>query len=213
MTDAINKCIERCEDLINWLDRLIEGLSIPTNDRSILVAGCLDMALEHHKSIVLTTSASFYGSAFALIRLEFEAYIRGVWLSYCATDDEVTRFKESDKMELTLGAMIADLETREAFDVGVLSKIKRDSWNKMCSFTHTGSLQLVRRLTAEAIEPNYPEEEIISVLDAAGCMALWATLAIVNVTTGDLTDREELARQLLQRLQEFVLPGPAQAWA
>ena len=101
--------------------------------------------------------------------------------------------------------MIKDLESLEAFDVGVLSKIKRASWGAMCSFTHTGRLQVVRRLTATEIAPNYPEEEIVGVLDAAGCVALWAALGILNVTTGELTNREELASQLLARLKEYVV--------
>ena len=202
----VYKRVAQSEDLINWLDRFIEGLSIPTNDRAIIVASCLDVALEHHKSIVLTTTASFHGSAFALIRIEFEAYIRGIWLSYCASDNEVERFKEKDRLDRTMDAMIADLERQEAFNVAVLSDIKHRSWKAMCSFTHTGRLQVVRRLTATEIAPNYPEEEIISALDVAGCAALWAALAILNVSTGERTDREELARQLLDRLKEFVGP-------
>ena len=201
----VNDRIEKSEDLINWLDRFIEGLSIPTNDRAIIVACCFDVAQEHHKSIVLTTTASFYGSAFALVRAEFEAYIRGVWLLHCASDDDVECFKESDKLDRNFGDMIKDLESLEAFDVGVLSKIKRASWGAMCSFTHTGRLQVVRRLTATEIAPNYPEEEIVGVLDAAGCVALWAALGILNVTTGELTNREELASQLLARLKEYVV--------
>ena len=204
LTDVVNKRVAQSEDLINWLDRFIEGLSIPTNNRAIIVASCLDVALEHHKSIVLTTSASFHGSAFALFRIEFEAYIRGVWLSYCASDNEVERFKENDKLDRKLGAMIDDLEAQEAFNVGVLSKIKQRSWDVMCSFTHTGREQVIRRLTGTEIGPNYPEEEIVDVLNTVGSVALWAALGKLNVSTGELTDREEFARQLLDRLKEFV---------
>jgi uncharacterized protein DUF6988 len=207
VTNVVNKHVAQSEDLIIWLDRFIERLSIPTNDRAVIVACCLDVALEHHKSIVLTTTESYYGSAFALIRLEFEAYVRGVWLSNCATDKEVERFKKSDKLDRKFGDMIADIEALEAFDVGVLSKIKRESWNTMCSFTHTGRLQVVRRLTTTEIAPSYPEEEVVGTLDAAGCVALWSALAILNVSTGELTNRDELAIQLLDRLKEFV--GPA----
>ena len=70
------KRIEQSEDLICWLDKLIPGLSVPTNDRAVIVAACEDVALEHHKSIVLTTTAQFHGSAFALVRIQFEAYVK-----------------------------------------------------------------------------------------------------------------------------------------
>lgn len=119
MTMVVNNRVAQSENLIIWLDRFIEGLSIPTNDRAIIVAACEDVALEHHKSIVLTTREQLHGSAFALIRIQFEAYIRGQWLHYCASDDELAKFKERDKLDKTFGQLIEDLEGQEAFNVGV----------------------------------------------------------------------------------------------
>ena len=122
----LNERISQSEDLIHWLDRFIEGKSVPSNERAIIVAGCLNLSLEHHKSIVLTTTAKFYGSAFALVRLQFEAYIRGVWLSYCATDQAIEKFK-NDKFDVRIGTMISDLEKKDAFNNGELSNIKNES--------------------------------------------------------------------------------------
>ena len=204
VTTSLAERIDQSEELIHWLDRLIEGLSIPTNDRAVIVAACQDVALEHHKSIVLTTTAQFHGSAFALVRLEFEAYVRGQWLRYCASDDEVATFKKRDRLDKKFGHMIDDLEGHEAFNVGVLSQIKQESWRAMNSFTHTGLLQVVRRISVTEIGPNYPEEEIVGTLDFADSIAILAALAIVNVTTGKLADREALAEQLLERMKEFV---------
>ena len=121
-----------------------------------------------------------------------------------ASDDEVATFKERDKLDKTFGEIIGDLEGHEAFDVGVLSKIKRESWTAMNSFTHNGLLQEVRRLSATKIGSNYPEEEIVGTLDFADSIAILAALAIVNVATGKLADREALAEQLLERMKEFV---------
>ncbi len=204
MTNLVNKRIEQSEDLINWLDRFIEGLSIPTNDRAVIAAACEEVALEHHKSIVLTTTAQFHGSAFALVRIEFEAYVRGQWLRYCASDDEVVRFKERDKLNKTFGEIIGDLEGEEAFNVGAVSDIKQKSWRDMNSFTHTGLLQVIRRISPTEVGSNYPEEEIVGVLDFADSIAILAALAIVNVTTGKLADKEALAERLLERMKEFV---------
>lgn len=204
---SITERIEQSEDLILWLDSFIGGLSVPTNDRAVIVAACQDVALEHHKSIVLTTREQFHGSAFALIRLQFEAYVRGQWLRYCASDDELVTFKERDKLDKTFGELIGDVEGHEAFEEGVLSSIKRESWCAMNSFTHTGRLQVVRRLSATEIGSNYPEEEIVGTLDFADSMALLAALAILNVATGEEVDREALANQLLERMKEFAGSG------
>ena len=204
MASLLTKRIEQSEDLILWLDSFIEGLSVPTNDRALIVAACQEVALEHHKSIVLTTREQFHGSAFALIRIEFEAYVRGQWLRYCASDDELVTFKERDKLDREFGKIIGDLEGHEAFNVGVLSKIKRESWTAMNSFTHTGRLQVVRRLSATEIGSNYPEEEIVGTLDFADSIAILAALGIVNVAIGEETDKVALAEQLLERMKEFV---------
>ena len=198
------KRIEQSEDLIRWLGELIEGLSVPPDDRAVIVAACEDVALEHHKSIVLTIKKQFYGSAFALVRIEFEAYVRGQWLRYCASDDQLATLKERDKLGKTFDELIGDLEGEEAFNVGVLSQIKRESWGAMNSFTHTGLLQVIRRISPTGLGSNYPEEEIVGTLNIADSIALWATLAIVSVTTGDDADKEELAGRLLGRVKKFA---------
>ncbi len=103
--------------------------------------------------------------------------------------------------------MIDDLEGEEAFNVGVLSEIKQESWDAMNSFIHTGRLQVIRRISATELGSNYPAEEIVGTLDFAGSIAILAALAIVNVTTGDEDDKEELARRLLERMKEFAGAG------
>lgn len=73
-------------------------MDIPSDDRTRLAAGCLDIVLEHQKSIVLLIANLLFGSAASLVRLEFEAYIRGVWLLNCASELELEKFKK-DKLQ------------------------------------------------------------------------------------------------------------------
>jgi hypothetical protein len=192
------------ENLIDWLDSFIEGLLVPANDRAIIAAACQDVALVHHKAIVLSTRNLFHASAFGLVRLQFEAYVRGAWLRHCASDEQVARFKERDKLDRNFGQLIADLECQEAFNVGVLSRIKAQSWKEMNSFTHTGLLQVVRRITSTRVEAMYPEEEVLGTLDFADSIALWSALAIVDVVLGEPEEKEQLATQLLERMEQFA---------
>lgn len=201
---TVEQRVGQSEDLIHWLDRLIEGLSVPSNDRAVITAAVQDVALEHHKSIVLTTRSAFHGSAFALLRLQFEAYVRGSWIRHCASDEVLERFKRKDKLDREFGELIKDLESKEAFNVGVLSQIKTNSWSDMNSFTHTGLLQIVRRITSTNVESRYPVDEIVGTLDFADSIALLATLAIVDVAVGKARAKEKLATRLLQRMTEFA---------
>ena len=189
--------IHESEELIQWLDSNIDGLDIPSSDRMRLAAGCLDMALEHQKSIVLLIANSLFGSAAALVRSEFEAYVRGVWLLYCASDTEIEKFKK-DKLEKNLGQLIEDIEKHEAFNVGTLSHVKETSWKAMNSFTHTGLYQIIRRNTANEIMPNYTDEELIDALNTANSFGILTAIAI-----SDMAHNEELAKKVFDRGQEF----------
>jgi len=50
--------------LADWLDLHIDGVRWPSDDRSVLAAGCLDTALEHHRAVVFLIENRLYGSAF-----------------------------------------------------------------------------------------------------------------------------------------------------
>jgi hypothetical protein len=92
----IRNTIIQSEELIQWLDTQIDGLEIASEERIRLAAGCLDMALEHQKAIVLLVANKLYGSAFALARLIFEAYVRGIWLQMYASETEIEKFKKDE---------------------------------------------------------------------------------------------------------------------
>lgn len=83
------------DELIRWLDEKIDGIAIPSELRFRVAGGYLDMALEHQKSIVLLVVNHLYGSALSLVRLIFEAYVRGVWLHHCASEADLKRFEKN----------------------------------------------------------------------------------------------------------------------
>jgi len=174
--------IRESEHFIQWLASEIDGLGIPTNDRSRLAAACLDTALEHHKAIMLLTANVLYGSAAALVRPLFEAFVRGVWLFHAASDEEIEQFKD-DKLNKTFGELIDDLESREPFDCGTLSHVKKVSWKAMNSLTHTGLSQVARRITSDAIKPNYTDAELKDVLETANSIGVFAAVAIAYVAS------------------------------
>ncbi len=130
-------CIEvihKSKALIHWLDDHLNGQEFKSDVRSQLAASCLDLALEHQKSIVMLISQSLHGSAFALVRVIFEAYVRGAWLYYCASHADLQLFQD-DKLDQKkkIGRIIGDLEKFSGFDRGVLSKAKTEWFNAICS--------------------------------------------------------------------------------
>ena len=178
--------IKSSEALIQWTDNRIGEPSIPSNFRFRAAAGCVAVAREHQKAIVLLVARSHHASAFALARPLLEAYVRGAWLHQCATDYDLKVF-ESGKFnrEHPFTSLVADLEKLDAFSSGVLSAITRRSWDALCGFTHSGFHQVVRNNTASHIEPNYEEAELLEVLNWADGIGLMAAVEIAHMASDD----------------------------
>jgi len=194
------KSISNSEKLIQWADSKIDGLEVSSDDGPRIVASCLDMALEHQKAIILLIANKLYGSAFALIRLLFEAYVRGLWLNYCANDKEINKFKK-DKIDKEFGKLIEDIEQVDGYNVGTLSKAKKAGWKVMNSFTHSGFNQIVRRNTTSTIEPNYEEEEIEEAISFTNAIGLLSCLEI-----SFLAKKNELSIEILEKIKEIKIP-------
>jgi hypothetical protein len=143
-------------DYVEWLRQQVHEMQVPATNRVRAAAACFALAQEHHHSIVFLIENHLYGSACALVRIAFEAFVRGEWLALCATDGAIEDFiagTEPPKIDKLLAA----LELTPAFSEKVLSGVKAKSWRAMCDYTHTGGIHIRRRNTAEAIEPNYDD--------------------------------------------------------
>ena len=197
---SIEQAIRKSEELSVWLDKNIHGLDIGPEKRFRLAAGCLDAALEHHRAVVLLIKHRLYGTAFAVVRLLFEATVRGVWLHKCASNSQVDLY-EKDELDYRFGDMIHDIEKLPDFSIPLLSSVTRNLWKGMSSYIHTGSFQAIRRNTKSAIEPNYSKGEIINVIDWSNLFALFTAMAIAV-----LTENEPLLVAVLEK-QNSLVPG------
>lgn len=178
-------------EYLNWLGSCIHECDLPANDRVRAAVSCLAIAQDHHHGILILIDHERYASAFALLRVAFEAYVRGEWLAACATDEEVHSFihgKEPPKFRL----LLERLEKTEGFQQQVLSMIKAHAWDAMCAYTHTGGLHIQRWNSAEAIEPQYEEQEIREVLSFAETIGSLAVIGVAKVA-----DDVDAARKVL----------------
>ena len=190
--------VERGFALINWLAAELNGLPVEASLRNQLSAACLSIAQDHHAGVIVLLERGLFASAVALVRTQYEAYVRGVWLAHCASEGQLQRFARGGKPP-PIASQLASIETHEAYREGQLSSIKLASWSAMCSFTHTGTLQVDRWLTAEAIEQNYPAEDLVQTANFTGAIALLSGIAMAA-----LAGREELAQRLLAKSKEHA---------
>jgi hypothetical protein len=128
-----------------WLNKCKSSLDAATIDNSARnrVSGALfHLALEHHGAIQLLVSHKphpHYGSAFALLRPQFESCVRGVWYHRCANEKDIDKFIKRDKTPPLINELIRAVETLPDYEEGKLKEIKEGAWRTMCDLTHGGS--------------------------------------------------------------------------
>lgn len=193
---------ERLVQLVRWIDENTAGLAFPTDDRTMLALGCFDVAIEHQAAIALLTSASIYGSAFALLRVLTESLVRGLWLNACATDAELAKFKRG-KLDKSFATLIEEYELKIGTPSGVLSNFKTTAWDALNGFTHTGFHQVSRRHAPGRVEGSYPDQEIAKALGVAGALGLIAAGQLLV-----MSGQEHLLDGYNDKMSEYAKPAP-----
>jgi hypothetical protein len=193
--DELGQLLKNAIELTNWIAKHQDGLEIKPANVFTVPGALFDLAIEYQAGIVHLSGAKIYGPAYALVRAQFESFVRGTWLRLCATTDELNRFVATDKIKQDFKELIVAIEVHPDFSGKVLSGIHTNVWKSMNSYTHAGMLQVTRRLKSGSIQPNYEPKEVAEVIRAAGFFALLSLNQIAQ-----MADAEELViktRQLL----------------
>jgi len=194
--------IERTFDVVKWLATELNDIPLDASLRNRMSGACFSVTQDHHCAIALLLEEKLFASAFALLRLQYEAYVRGLWLAECASEEQVIGFSQGAEPP-KIGVLLTSLEKLEAYESGQLSRIKAESWSAMCSFTHTGGLQIQRWQTSTAIEPNYSPQEICEVANLSGSLALLSGTGMAA-----LAKNEGLALRVLEKSRAFAQHEP-----
>ncbi len=177
---------------------LREGLGINLGERKIyLLAAYLDIVIEHHAAIDLLVKNERFGSAFALLRPVAETIYRSAWVNACATSQQLDQLVEDDNFDFPkLKNMMEKVDLTYSTD-GFFQNVKSDSWKAMCSYAHSGLLQITRRFGGEDghIGPNYSEAEILEVLK--GSSTFLFLLAILFFKSTNYKDQASEIEKLI----------------
>jgi hypothetical protein len=186
------------QEVVTWINANTTNIPLPTDERSLIAQGCLDVAIEHQAAILLLHKAELLGSMFALLRILAESLVRGIWLMNCATEAELKRFKQRG-IEKEFGALIAEIEAQPGHTNQALSTMKITGWKALNDFTHTGYSQVLRRHGTGFVGGNYPEEEVAKVLSVAGALGLVAAGALIQ-----MIGKPELGVAAIERMEQYA---------
>lgn len=199
MTSETAEHLKQVETAIEKLKEVLSGCRIAQELRNVILIGTIDQLIEHHASVLLLIRSDKVGSAFVLSRSIVEGMYRGLWLNFCATDDEVKAFEQKDKLPTMdkLADAIDDHYRAEGF----FEDLRKRAWPHLCSYAHTGMLQLGRRFTGDVLAPNYSDGEIVEITTSI-------TTCILTMTSKVLA-RLNLGPEALVAEKLILTFGPA----
>lgn len=122
----------------------MDGVDFPSSNRANISVSLLHLSMGHQRGIHTLVDKGIDGSAFALLRPQFEAYVRGLWFSRCSKDTDVSNFisgKEPPKIK----QLIANIETTDGYKNGALGRKKSKLWKYLNDLTHGGFFQVASR--------------------------------------------------------------------
>jgi len=195
MTPETTAHIGQVEAAIEKLKALLNGKQFPDDLRTVIVIGTLDQMIEHHASILLLIRSEKIGSAFALTRSVVEGMYVGLWINFCATEQQVATYERDDELPHTM-QKIADAIDERYHGEGFFDDLKQRTWKAMCSYAHTGMLQLGRRFTGHQLKPAYSDAEIYEVTTTitTGILMLASKFFAVQ----NIADASREAEQLIE---------------
>lgn len=193
----IKEAIRKSGIWINRCNELVDSIELKSDERNRGVAALFHLSLEHHGSIHLLVCHHHNGSAFALLRPQFEAYIRGLWLMKCATEQQLQSFINNHEPP-RINQLIEAIEEKPGYEERVLSRLKDSVWRSLCGFTHGGYVQVSWRMTEEEITSDFSEEHLVNLLITSCALSLQAYIAMAK-----LADDAELADCIAKAHQEI----------
>jgi hypothetical protein len=204
MTNELKKHLARCEKAVQYTKPILGKYGFPDDYRTMTVIGFISMLIEHQESVLLLAMHDKAGSASALVRSIVEGAFRGLWINLPATDEQVKKFNEKDKIDLEFGELATTLDT--AYGMGdFFQDFKTRTWKHLSSYTHGGMHQIGRRFVKHEVANNYSELEIYEMTTAVTTMVL-ILVSFFLKRQGHLDSGDEI-----QNLLKTYRPG-ADGW-
>ncbi len=143
----INSLLSRSAELESKLLEFIALAPFDHSERIMASRVMCSIAFEHAESAKMLISAGNLTSATGLVRLQYEALVRAMWLLYAASENAVSKLtseltQETDdranKLPM-LSEMLEKLQGKAPQEsVNMLLEFKEYSWKPLSSFIHGG---------------------------------------------------------------------------
>ncbi|MDI1298803.1 hypothetical protein [Methylotenera sp.] len=193
------------KELLNVLWKATDGLTLVSNDRTKLGAGCLQLAQDHHVSILLLIEKSYYSSAFALLRVQFDSFLRGVWILRLASDKKINDYNKN-RLDIKMNEMIKMVSSLPDYENTEFESMSK-SLKAMNSYTHSGYSANLNHQDNGFIQQNHKKEDILNILKHASYFGSLASIEILQLAQDEISssDLDLISSALNKYLKHFRL--------
>jgi hypothetical protein len=151
--------------------------------RSVLTKSLSGISFEHSNSIMHLMAVYNYTTAVSLLRLQYEAVVRAMWLHFAAKDTFLTKYAAPIDMKKlppdfpTITEMIEHISNCPVKGPGeMLSSFKEVTWSGMNSFVHNGFLPIERFLNG------YPEALLIQIVESSNALNIMVAMVLARMS-------------------------------
>jgi len=152
--DNLNNLLNRSAQYEEELFGLFSDSDFQDDEKTIAITSMCTIALEHSTALRLLIGSGVPTSAISLLRLQYEALVRAIWLLYAASDSSISKLiaplsKETEQTASnslpSFSTMMSEIEKKApSAAFRHLKEFKDYSWRSLNSFVH-GGIHAVRR--------------------------------------------------------------------
>jgi len=201
----MDELLEKSEALNSEFSRIFDYGT--TDDSKRITSSwimCL-VALEHSVSLRQLVLNGNYTSAICIMRSQFEALTRGMWLYYSASDQKIentmktlSELSQNAEQKPSNSEMITKMQGKAPEQaVMMLTEFRDVQWKALNSYVHAGVHALQRHGTG------YPEQLIKDIVKSSNGL-LTMTAMMAAILTGNGVIAKDITK--IQRRHEECLP-------
>lgn len=203
MNDAtVKACLRKTDSLYKTVSTLVGLAGHDGTPRSHVTASLCAITLEHGYSIRALLDIGHVTSAIALLRTQFEANVRALWVYFAASDewvDKVSSLIESGSLKEPstpgMDDMLAAIDGVAPASIGrMLKSLKDGAWKPLNSYVHGG----IHPVTQQ--HHGYSAGYLLQTLRNANGLATMAAM-LLGVMSGDQKITGAIRRAQLDHLE------------
>jgi len=227
-TSLLEDITARGAEFRERVDELLRRHDYPDADtKTFMVVGYVIIAIQHHRAIWLLKDAELYGSAFALVRPVFDAWLRALWINAIATPEQIEkasrshdelRFPSIDDMLVAIRPIYFGHAEKDAEFTQIVDKFfywltgqdpndktaprATSLWKVLHGYSHPGARPLARLFTGGQVKQRYSEWDIAQCLNLP-TIALIFLMRPFFISMGKQAEADEVLVLALQYFAEF----------